>query len=371
MVSSLAAKIFPPKATTAPARRISIWKASAQVETPAHARSLRSRAKFLLRAWTRPRLTQVWLSRLVQPDVSPLWTLRPRLATKLQRPYVSAEWGAAERFAALLGHYTLLPRLLAPRAMELAYASGLDLLELHHTTTDRRLRLRLCYQDQFEKEGELTLAVVEGTTGLTLAGLTFCLAQNTGRRIAIIGGLQAHPDPRIRRLIHEVAKEMHGLRPKAFALWALQQLCTAWQIEELQGVCDTQHIYRHRHKRRQIAASYDEFWGESDGRQLPGGSWALPLQPRLRPREELKASRRKQHERRYALLGEIQTQLLAALLDYSPGPTVAQIPLQPRVFSFVTKEPAAPAANPSASAPAPAQSSGPAQSRPPALNHSY
>ena len=363
MVSLQVHDFLPPFAASG--RRVSLWRASARVEPPGSPRPFRNRAKFLLRAWARPGLTRFWLTRLVQPDLAPLWSLHPRLATKLQRPYVSAEWNAPARFAALLGHYSLLPDRLSGAALHRIYSAGLDLVRLQNTSTGRELVLRLSYLDQFEKEGELTLAVVDVASGLTLAGLTFCLARNEGRPLAIIGGLQASPDPRVRTLIHDVAKELHGLRPKAFVLWVLQQLCQAWGLEELQGVCDAQHIYRHRHKRRRIAASYDEFWRESAGRQLPGGGWELPLQPRLRPREELKASRRRQHERRYALLGGLQTELVASLLALAPGPHAARPLLaQPRLFTFASKETAAPA--PEHAAP-PAV---PAAALPP-LNHSF
>jgi uncharacterized protein len=361
------APVFRPFLTARTGHRpVTIWGASRRVEAPDRAASLRSRAKFLVRAWARPGLTRFWLSRLTQADVAPLWALRPRLATKLQRPYVSSEWGAAERFAALLGHYDLLPRLLSAGALEVVYAGGLDLVHLHNTATGRTLALRLFYQDQFEKEGELTLAVVDTATELSLAGLTFCLARNEGRPLAIIGGVQANPDPRVRGLIHDVAKELHGLRPKALALWALQQLAVAWDLKELQGVCDAQHIYRHRHKRRAIAASYDEFWRESDGRQLPGGGWTLPLQPRVRSREELKASRRKQHERRYALLGAVQVDLFAALGDLAPGTRI--LAAGPRIHTFASRETGAATPETGTAAKSPAT---PGQTIPPACNHSY
>ena len=323
-----------------PGRSVSFWNAAARIESAsAPASRLRHRAKFLFRSWCRPRLTRAWLACLVQPDLAPLWALRPRLATKLQRPYVSSEWTVPVRFAALFGHYDALPRLLAPAALAAIYADGTDVLALINPQSGRRLKLRLLYQDQFEKEGELTLAVVDGATGLNIAGLTFCLAQNDGRLIAIIGGLQAHPDPRTRGLIHDVAKEMCGLRPKAFALWCLQQLAALWRVEQIQAVCDQQHIYRHWRKQREIAASYDEFWSECDGRRLPGGGWELPLQMRQRTRAELKPTRRKLHEQRYALLQALRPQLFAALENLAPGGSVAGGDLTPTLeFIFPARE---------------------------------
>lgn len=291
---------------------ISFWAAAARIEPAGSTSRLRHGVKFLLRSWCQPRLTRAWLARLVQPDLAPLWVLRPRLASKLQRPYVSSEWNLPVRCAALLGHYEALPRLFSPTALAGIYATGVDVLDLVNTRSSRRLKLRLKYHDQFEKEGELTLSVVDVATGLNIAGLTFCLARNDGRLIAVIGGLQAHPDPRTRGLIHDVAKEMCGLRPKALALWCLQQFAALWQVEQIQAVCDQQHIYRHSRKQREIAASYDGFWSESDGRRLPGGGWELPLQMRQRTRAEVKSTRRKIYEQRYALLNTLSPQLIAA-----------------------------------------------------------
>jgi uncharacterized protein VirK/YbjX len=299
---------------------VSLRSAAAFTHPVATSGWLRQRVKFLVRAWRQPRLTRAWLARLVQPDLAPLWVAHPRLATKLQRPYLCCEWGVAERFGALMGHYDALQTLVGPDARAAIYRDGLRLLELENPASGRRLAVRLVYHDQFEKEGELTLAVDDVATGLTLAGLTFCLFRQGEQRVLAIGGLQAAPDPRTRGLIHDVAKEMHGLRPKAFALWCVQQLAAAWHVVQIQAVGDGQHIYRHRHKRREFAASYDEFWSESDGRRQPGGgSWELPLQWRPRSREELKPSRRKAHECRYAMLAALQPQLRDGFAALAPG----------------------------------------------------
>jgi len=298
---------------------VSFWSAAAHAQNADASSRLVKRLKFIVRAWSQRRFTRAWLARLVQPDLAPLWALRPRLATKLQRPYVSCAWDAPVRCAALLGHYDLLPRLLAADVRAAIYRSGLTVLRLDDLTPARNLDVRLFYHDKFEKEGELTLAIRDTPTGLMLAGLTFLLVRNGDQRIAIVGGLQASRDPATRMLIHDAAKALHGLRPKALALWCLQQLGSAWRIAEIQAVGDAQHVWRHWRKRREIASSYDEFWLESDGRELPGGgSWELPLQLRPRSREELKPSRRKAHERRYAMLAALQPQLLAAVAALAP-----------------------------------------------------
>lgn len=287
------------------------WTAAALTHPGSEPGWLRKRLKFAARAWLTPQLSRAWLRCVTRPDIAPLWKLRPRLAAKLQRPYQCASWSPRQRWEALQSHYALFPQLVNASIREEIYGRGCTLLRIRHVDSRRELQVRLFYRDQFEKEGELTLGVFDQTADTMLAGVTFSLHQKSDTKTALIGGLQAGAGPQTRALIHDVAKEMHGMRPKAFALWALQRLLTGWGIQKLCAVGDEQHIYRHWRKRRQIAASYAEFWLESDGQQTEDGLWVLPLKPRLRSREELKPSRRKAHERRYALLGELEARLSA------------------------------------------------------------
>jgi len=292
----------------------SFWAASGRIHRAHAPYGLRKRLKFLVRAWKQPRLTRAWLARLAQADLAPLWMARPRLATKLQRPYVHCEWRVLERFAALMGHYDLLPRIFSADVRQAIYCKeGIALIRLANPTSGRQLDVRLFYHDAFEKEGDLTLSICEVASGLRLAGLTFCLAQPAHQRTIIIGGLQASRDPQTQVLIHDVSKEMNGLRPKALALWCLQQLAACWQVGRIEAIDDAHHVWRHWRKRINIAASYDEFWSESDGRRLPGGGWELPLQLKQRTRAELKPNRRKAHERRYAMLAALQPRLIIAV----------------------------------------------------------
>jgi uncharacterized protein VirK/YbjX len=312
---------------------LSFWSASARAHAAEIKGGLRRRARFFLRAMSQPRLTRAWLARLVQPDISPLWAARPRLALKLQRPYVSCAWDSATRFAALTRHYEILCQVLAPEVRAAVYGDGLDIVRVTHPESGTQWDLRLFYHDKFEREGEMTLALREVKTGVMIASLTFCLAHNSGKRIAIIGGMQSSRDPRTRGLIHDAAKCLCGMRPKALLVWCLQQLAGPWQLTQIQAVGDGQHVWRHWTKQMEIAASYDEFWRECDGRSLPGGgSWDLPLKNTVRPRGELKPSRRKMHERRYALLDALHPTLLSTFANLAPTgqvrSTLASVPVE-------------------------------------------
>jgi uncharacterized protein len=316
------------------------WTASAKTHVSRIKGRFRRRLRFLFRATGHPFLTRAWLARLVQADIAPLWAAHPRLALKLQRPYVCCAWDSATRFAALLRHYEILCKVFGPEVRTAIYGDGIDLIRIKNPEANAQWDIRLFYHDKFEREGELTLAVREVDTGVMLAGLTFCLASNSNERIAIIGGMQASNDPRTRELIHDATKGLCGMRPKALLLWCLQQLTQPWRLMQIQAVGDGQHVWRHWMKKVEIAACYDDFWRESDGRTLPGGgSWELPLQFQARPRAELKPSRRKLHERRYALLDALKPTLLSIFADLAPtGQTRAALASAPCEFICPARE---------------------------------
>lgn len=268
------------------------------------------RTKFLLRAAAEPESTCIWLERLARPDTLPLWLKRPRLASKLQRPYLRHNWCNAQRLKALVAHYDRFGELFSARSSAAIYSDGLTLLPVAGPVG--ALDLRLVYRDQYEKEGDLTLTVEDAATTLCLASLTFTFGVEGGARVARIGGLQSGADSRVRELINAWTKQLHGLRPKALALWSLRELSASWQVERILAVSDAGHVGRDGRGRRSFTGHYDDFWGESEGVRRSEGEWELPLSVAPRPRAEIKPSRRKAHELRYAMLERLRGDLVAA-----------------------------------------------------------
>jgi len=313
-----------------PARRISFLKAAEFGYPPEEHAALRKRAKFLARAIAEPRLTRRWIDRLGRPDALPLGVERPRLWSKLQRPYLRRDWTHSARLAALGGHYDLLRELFGARPRAAIYARGLTLVRV--AAAEGALDLRLVYRDQYEKEGELTLTVEDAATTLVVASISFTLGTEGERRIAWVGGLQSGADPRVRELFNDWTRRLHGLRPKALALWVLRQLVVPWQIEGIRAVSDARHVGREGRGRRAFAGRYDGFWAESDGTLRADGDWDIPLAAAERAREELKASRRKAHERRYAMLADLRAELLAAHSTLAPEAPAGEAAALPRAY---------------------------------------
>jgi uncharacterized protein VirK/YbjX len=83
-------------------------------------------------------------------------------------------------------------------------------------------------------------------------------------------------------------------------------------VAKIYAVDDTVQVCRRRASPG-LAASYDEFWAECGGARRPDRQWLLPLEVPRRSRAELRPCRRKEHERRYAMLDAWQPRLRAAL----------------------------------------------------------
>ncbi len=309
--------------------RLRQWKSAAFAMYPPGSKGCRwHRGKFLLRGLVNWRDTEAWLERLSQSDLRPLWQLRPRLALKLQRGYLQKGWSARHCRQALVQHYEILSECVSALDCRQIFNGGLGLLKLSGKSfpppgarnfLPAGLEINLTYQDQFEKEGELTLAVVDSASGLALANLTFCLSRENGRRVIWIGGIQAKGDPRTRELIHDAAKYCHGLRPKALAVWCLRELAQCWQVARIYAINDAGQVCRGRGRRSGFIASYDEFWAECGSFHQPDGSWELPLNVPRRSRAELRPCHRKEHERRYEMFDILQPQLQAVLAALAPN----------------------------------------------------
>lgn len=109
-----------------------------------------------------------------------------------------------------------------------------------------------------------------------------------------------------------ITRGLHGLRPKALLLFALQELAGIWGIARLRAVSDANHIYRHWQKQRPVAASYDQWWLESGGRLAADGMFDLPVAFLPREIASLKANKRLLYRRRYQQMAEIAAQIQAS-----------------------------------------------------------
>ena len=304
-----------------------------------------ARIKYVVRALSAPRATARWFALLASPDLAGCAAAHPRLYSKLQRPYLHRRSTVGDRLAVLQEHYWFLVRQIGPQARQALYtsATGIELAGLP-ASDPGRYSLRLRYDDQFEKEGELIALIHDATSDTAVFTIAFTItAWSETRRELFIGGLQGRKGANDRDDIVRLTRSLHGLRPKALLLFVVQCLARRWDIGRLRAVGDSEHIYRHFRKRRAIHASYDAFWEESQGLRDPDGNHTLPAQPTVRRIDELPANKRALYRKRYEMLEELGAAILRNLHFAEP---VAPRPARPAALVSPPLRQTAPSADP-------------------------
>lgn len=268
-----------------------------------------ARVKYCVRGLLSPATTRAWFDLLARPQLAALTRSHPHVFSKLQRPYLHRKLGMPARLAVLRQHYDYLERALPAAGWEAVFAGGgLPLAALDGPLG--RLELRLRYADQFEKEGDLTISLLDFSTGAGLVNLTFSLAPSDANRLELfIGGLQGTRSATASRRVVAITRHLHGLRPKALLLFALRQVAIHWGVDGIRAVGNGMHIYRHWRKRKTVHADYDRFWLDCGGVQGRDGLFWLPKEVHPRSLPHLKANKRPVYRRRYALLDVLADQI--------------------------------------------------------------
>jgi uncharacterized protein VirK/YbjX len=269
---------------------------------------LLKRAKYVMRGFTFAGYTREWFDFLQQPELAVVISRHHCLYHKLQRPYLNCILNTRQRLEALQQHYNFVLENFSSEMMVQVYrTSGLALASF---TLDElgQFELRLSFA-QKQKEGDLAIRLVKVGAAKELHTLSFSVWKYRGPQKEIfIGGLQGSPALR-KDLVIDLTHALHGLRPKALMLFALQQLTTGWGISSIRAVSDSAHIYRHFQKRKILSTCYDEFWRECGGRLASDGLFDLPAEFAPRQISALKANKRQMYRRRYQMLADFADQI--------------------------------------------------------------
>lgn len=292
-----------------------------------------ARMKYCVRGLLAPWRTNAWFAQLRSPEMRELAQGHPRLYSKLQRPYLHRRVTLTQKLRLLQEHYAFFSESLgADVRCAVSSPAGLLLAELP-ASDPSRYSLRLRYIDQFEKEGELTLALQDSVQGEAIFTLSFTVTcWKSAASELFVGGIQGRKGANDRDEIVALTRSLHGLRPKALLVFAAQRLAEAWELEQLRAVGDSEHIYRHFRKRRAIQTSYDSFWKECQGRCAADGNFTLPARPVFRGLEAIPANKRSLYRKRYAMLETLGKHLHQAVTSSPSGAGV-----MPSVHSAVAE----------------------------------
>ena len=223
-------------------------------------KSLLKQAKHCLRGLAFAGPTADWFELLQCPELAVVAGHHPCLFQKLQRPYLHRHLNTRQRFLALRQHYQFVVAEFSPLIRQEIYATPGKLLAVLPLDGIGKFGLRLSCSRQ-EKEGDLMIGLVDMTINVTLFTLAFSVTRyETRPRELFIGGLQGIKyagQASEKKLIIALTRGLHGLRPKALLLFAVQVLAGLWGVTRIRAVSNEMHIYQHWQKRRRVAANYD------------------------------------------------------------------------------------------------------------------
>jgi uncharacterized protein VirK/YbjX len=297
----------------APAVRPSLWTIARWVHPAASLKGAGDRAIYVWRYLLGWPHTAAWRAWLGDSMLGPIAPLVPGLHKKITRPYFATGWTNAEKLRALRAHYEFVTERLDAGAIRRMFTwPGLPMVRIAGAG-GCHYRVFLCYDGKFNKEGEITLFLHSEKHDAWVSSLTAVVVRlPQGGHGLFIGALQGLPEGADKDIIKEVAKSLHGLRPKALLLFLAQELASAWRLAAVVGISNDRHVSRHlayflnATRRPKVRLSYDEFWEESGGQRRADGFYALPLQHHPRDFDELKPAKRPLYRRRYAMLEVIR-----------------------------------------------------------------
>ncbi len=280
-----------------------------------------SLAKCLGRAFTAMathRSFSPWVEFLLRPENRRFAEANPMLWHRTLLGYLSTRWDGQKTLKVLTDSYRfaqahpgpLLNSLLGKKDQAFTFA------EVPLGEESGTIRFALASDDRFRREGEWTLRVVCDQLGGELCSIAFSVEEIDGKWVAYVGAIQGGSGAN-EVTIKASAKAMHGVRAKAMAIFALQEVVSALGFSRLLGAGNSIQMSNAKHMIHvpwnKISFNYDGMWAEADGKPAEEGWFELPLREVRRTREEIKANKRPLYARRYALFDQLQAAVAQGL----------------------------------------------------------
>ena len=246
----------------------------------------------------------------------------PRIYEKIYRTYMYHGATIGERLVILKSHYQFVSNVFSDLLIHSVYVSQNFMLCTVLVPNDNSLiTVRLAYRQRFEKEGELTLNLLDGN-GRRLYSVSFSIDIRDGKPSVLIGCIigPSVTESSNGEVIKNLTKGLHGMRPKNLLLFLLQTFCRELGIQNIFAIAAQSHVYASSAKKLlRIKFDYDDFWEEVGGKRRDKLLFSLPLHYERHAYEEIRTNKRAAYARRYAVLEDIEMQVHNALQAVSSG----------------------------------------------------
>lgn len=273
--------------------------------------------KIILKTLLHPVFTYHWFNLLQSAEFQHVTAKRERLYIKPFRAYISTKWNKVEKVKALTESY----HFLKVNNLEDTILNGHLIVADIRFDENHQGILKLEYSDQFRKEGELALTLESEQCGGRIASAAFSFIQDEQQNwTCLLGCIQAHVSKENFKLSQKL---LHGMRPNAFIVNALQELLNNLECHTLLGVGNTIQAHRKKHfihinRFHKINFDYDNFYHEMGGKSLENDWYTLPLTPERKDLKEIKSKKRSLYRKRYELLDGISEKIANTFSPLKP-----------------------------------------------------
>ena len=299
-----------------------LWRRSAEVAGGNSPGAVAKRVRFLYSGWKHQDLLERFLGNRQNHMLGRLVSERPDILNVLVAPYQSTNWDVRTRLNKLHAHYETMEELgwlfdpLAEREVELSR------IPVVHP----QLRLVLDDAIWFKDEGPLVFNLFLDET--RIFSIAFALRSEQGSLIAHVGAVQGRNScdlPDVKDIYRELTRAAFGMRPRDLLIETFQLVCQRLGVERILLVSSDHQQRRDAFfavTRHEVHADYDAIWLERGAWRLNESTFELPLRARHRETDDIPARKRRQYERRYAMLAAASEDIattLAARRDNAPA----------------------------------------------------
>ena len=291
-----------------------LWRRSGEIARGATPGAIAKRIRFLYSGWRHQDILERFRSGQGNPRLGRLIDERPNILNCLVAPYQSTNWSVRTRLNKLHAHYATTAKLrwlfdpLAEREAELCQLP----------VADPQLRFVLDEAGWFADEGPLVFNLFLADT--RLFSLAFALRFEEGALIAHVGAVQgrnATELPNVKEIYRELTHAAFGMRPRDLLIETFQLLCQHLGVERILLVSNDHQQRRDllfAVSRHEVHANYDAIWLERGAVRLDSTTFELPLHANRRDAADIPSRKRRQYERRYAMLEAASEEMAATLL---------------------------------------------------------
>lgn len=290
-----------------------LWHRSAEIAGGHSPGAVARRIRFMYFGWKHQDLLECFQGGYPNHILGRLVSERPDILNVLVAPYQSTNWDVRTRLRKLHSHYQAMDELgwlfdpLTEREVVLGRVPAVH----------PQLRIVLDYAIWFNDEGPLVFNLFLGDT--RIFSLAFALRFEQGELIAHVGAVQGRNAielPEVKDIYRELTHGAFGMRPRDLLIETFQMLCQHIRVARI-FLVSSDHQQRRDDlfatRRHEVHANYDAIWLERGAWRLDKSTFELPLHPRHRDSADIPSRKRRQYERRYAMLDAASADIAATL----------------------------------------------------------